>query len=132
MKRLMVIATILALAGCVSVKTVPFETTARTPKPDDFPIEILESRDIARPYKVIGLVQANAGKRHSIVHTLEKLRSAARHMGADALVDLNNQPIAAGLPSNGGTIYSGHVRDLWKAKAIVWETPNKADSVDGK
>lgn len=132
MKRLMIILVIFALAGCVSVKTVPFETTVRTPKADDFPIEILESREVTRPYKVIGLVQANAGKRHSIGDTLEKLRTAARQMGADALLDLNNELIGVGVPAQGGTIYSGHVRDLWRAKAIIWVTPNKADASDGK
>jgi len=126
MKRLMVIAAIFTLTGCVSVKTVPFEATARTPKSNDFPIEILESKDVTRPYKVIGFVQANAGKKHSTADTLERLRTAARQMGADALIDLKNQPIGAGVPSDGGMIYSGHVRELWKAKAIVWETPNRA------
>ena len=124
----------LVLAGCVSVsvKSVPYETAARPPKPQDFLIEVYESKDIKRPYKVIGLVQVNAGKRHSVADTLEQLRSAARQMGADALIDLGNQPIGAGVPSNGGTIYSGHVRDLWTAKAIVWESPNKPDAGDGK
>ncbi len=116
---------LVVFSGCVSVRSVPFETQARPPKPDDFRIEILESKDITKPYKVIGLVQVNAGKNHSVEDTVEKLRAAARQMGADALVDLSNQPIGAGVPaSSGGTIYSGHVRDLWSAKAIVWELPD--------
>jgi hypothetical protein len=121
----------MCVAGCVSVKSVPYETTARAPKPDNFPIELYESKDIEKPYKVIGIVQADAGKRHSVAATLEKLRSAARRMGADALIDLSNQPIGGGVPSNGGTIYSGHVRDLWSAKAIVWKLSNKPDGGDG-
>ena len=116
---------VLFLCGCVSIKTVPYETIDRSPKPDNFPIEILDSRNITKPYKVIGFVQADAGKNHSVQDMLEKLRAGARKMGADALVDLGNQPIGAGVPSSsGGTIYSGHVRDLWTAKAIVWQGPN--------
>jgi len=123
MNTSMIIAVGLVLTGCVSVKTVLFERAAREPKPDGFAVEILESGDITRPYKVIGFVQVNAGKKGATGDVLEKLRSAARQMGADALIDLNNQPIGAGVPSDGGTMYSGYVRDLWKAKAIVWETP---------
>lgn len=122
----------LVLAGCVSVKSVPDETAARPPKSQDFAIEVYESKDIKRPYKVIGLVQADAGKRHSVADTLEQLRSAARLMGADALIDLGNQPIGAGVPSDGGTMYSGHARDLWTAKAIVWQSPNKSDAGGAK
>ena len=127
-KKLTICIALVVLSGCVSVsvKSVPYETMARTPKPDGFPIEILESKGITKPYKVIGLVQINAGKKHSVADTLEKLRSAARQLGADALIDLSNQPIGPGVPtSSGGTIYSGHVRDLWTAKAIVWESPNR-------
>lgn len=114
------------LVGCVSVKIVPYETQERLPKPTEFPIEILELKDITKPYKVIGIVQINAGGRHSVTDVLEKLRVAARRLGADALTDLNNQPIGAGVPvSGGGTIYSGHARDLWTAKAIVWESPKE-------
>jgi len=123
---LLVCLLISALSGCVSVKSIPYETTVRLPKPADYPIEIYESKDIRKPYKVIGIVQANAGKRHSVADTMEKLRSQARQMGGDALVDLANRPIGAGIPtSGGGIIYSGHVRDLWQAKVIVWQSSNQ-------
>jgi hypothetical protein len=125
--RNIIVLSIIALyiAGCVNVKSIPYETTARAPKSDIFPIELYESKDVQKPYKVIGIVQADAGKLHSVSDVLEKLRSAARMMGADALIDLSNQPIGGGVPSNRGTIYSGYVRDLWSAKAIIWELPNK-------
>ena len=125
MNKLPVLMALLVLTGCVSVKSVPFESMARTPKRSDSPIEVLDSKDITRPYKVIGFVQANAGKNHDVADTLDKLRSAARQMGADALIDLSNQPIGGGVPSQGGTVYSGHMRDLWTAKAIVWESTNR-------
>ena len=114
------------LSVCVSVKGIPYETTARQPKPVDYPIEIYESKGLNRPFKVIGIVQANAGKRHSVSATLEELRIQARKMGGDALIDLTNQPIGAGVPtSSGGIIYSGHVREFWQAKVIVWESTNQ-------
>lgn len=97
MKKLLFCIALVVLSGCVSIKSVPYETRARTPKPDDFPIEIVESKNITKPYKVIGLVQVNAGKKHSVADTLEKLRSAARQLGADALIDFSNQPIGAGV-----------------------------------
>ena len=85
------IITTALIAGCVKVKTVPYESEPRAPKSADFPIEIIDVHDIDRPYKVIGLVQANAGKKHSVEDTLEKLRDAARQMGADALLGLQNE-----------------------------------------
>jgi len=84
-KRVFPYLVLLFLCGCMSVKTVPYETIAWSRKPDNFPIEILDSRNITEPYKVIAFVQANAGKNHSFQDTLEKLRAAARKIGADAL-----------------------------------------------
>lgn len=102
----------MALSGCVSSRSVRYELTERTSKLENYPIEIFESKDIHRPYKVIGLVQVGAGKRHNIEDTIEHLRIKAREMGADALVELQHAPIGSGVPSQGGTIYSGHSRDL--------------------
>ena len=117
---LVVSLAIMALSGCVSSRSVRYELTDRTSKPKNYPIEIFESKDLHRPYKVIGLVQAEARRRHNIEDQIEHLRIKAREMGADALVGLQHVPIGVGVPSQGGTIYSGHSRDLWTAKAIVW------------
>jgi len=130
MNRKIVILTvsiiIAMIFGCVSVKSIPYETTARQAKPADYPIEIYEWKDLNRPFRVIGIVQANAGKKHSVSDTLEKLRIQARKMGGDALVNLTNQPIGAGVPtSSGGIVYSGHVRELWRAKVIIWESTDQ-------
>jgi len=122
-KRLLIAITITTalIAGCVKVKTIPYESAPRAPKPADFPIEIIDPHDIDRPYKVIGMVQVNAGKKHSVEDILEKLRDAARQMGADALLGFDSQPVGVAVPSQGGVVYSGHVRELWRTKAIVWE-----------
>jgi len=72
------------------------------------------------------MVQVNAGWKHSVADVIEILRDRARQMGTDALIDLTNQPIGMGIPLKGmGTIYSGHVRELWQVKVIVWESPNQ-------
>ena len=116
---------VIMLFGCVSVKSIPYETNPRDPKPDNFPIEIFDSKDLTMPYKIIGIVQADAGKKHSVADVLQKFRSLARRMGGDALIDLTNQPIGTGIPtSKGGIVYSGHVRELWQAKVIVWQSSN--------
>jgi hypothetical protein len=112
------------LSACVSTRSIQYETITRPPKSADFPMEIFDLANINRPYKVIGVVQANAGKRHSTADVIEKLKNEARKLGGDALIDLQQQPIGAGIPtSQGGMIYSGHVRDLWRAKVIVWQNP---------
>jgi hypothetical protein len=112
------------LSGCVSTRSIQYETITRPPKPADFPMEILDTANINRPYKVIGLVQANAGKLHNTADVIEQLKNEARKLGGDALIDLQQQPIGAGVPtSQGGVIYSGHVRDLWTAKVIIWQNP---------
>lgn len=98
MKSLSVLYVVALLSGCVSIRSIQYETITRTPKPPDFPIEILDTANINRPYKVIGLVQANAGKRHNTADVIEQLKSEARKLGGDALIDLQQQPIGAGVP----------------------------------
>lgn len=107
-------------AACVSSKSIRYESEARTPKPESHPIEILESRAVTRPHRVIGMVQVNAGAKFNVSDPIEALRIQARKLGGDALIDLSQQPIGAGTVSQGTGVYSGHVRDLWTAKVIVW------------
>lgn len=121
-----ILAICLLPMGCamVNVRCISYESTPRTPKPQDYVIEIVDLKDIDNPYKVIGEVDANAGKKHDTNDVLEKLKKAAKKMGGDALIELQSQPIGGGVPYQGGMIYSGHIRDLWKAKVIVWEKTN--------
>jgi len=120
-KTLLIIIVFAFISGCARVQSVRYETIQRPSKPVAYPIEIFDAKDIKRPYKVIGLVRVEVRKRHDIEDTIEHLKIEARKMGGDALVDLKQQPIGAGIPYQGGTVYSGHVRDLWTAKVIVWE-----------
>jgi len=82
------------LPGCVSIKSIPYETTVRQSKPENYPIEIYESKDISKPYKVIGIIQVDAGKKYSVAGVLEKLRVRARLMGGDALIEKASKPQA--------------------------------------
>lgn len=115
------------ISGCVTVRSIPYDTTARQPKPNDFPIPILESNSTNRPYIVIGVVQANAGKLHDPRDTLEQLRQAAREMGGDALMDLQQGSSGSTVvePMGNGFV-AANPREIWSAKVIVWnETPKK-------
>lgn len=109
--------------SCVSLRSIRYEDTPRNPRPD-YPVEILESKDVYQPYKVIGLVEVSAGKWHNLTGVMERLKDAARKMGGQALVDLRRQAVGTGVPiSQDGTTYLGYVRELWSAKVIVWEVP---------
>lgn len=111
----------LILTGCVSVRSVRYESAARPPRPD-CPIEILDVKDVNRPCRIIGRVEAAADERISLSRVMNKLRDAARKMGGDALADLQHQSVATGVPvSQDNSLYFGYVRDLWSAKVIVWE-----------
>src|SRR5690348_8394290 len=92
MKKAIVVLALLLLAACVSAvrtRSIPYETQARPPKPDDYRIEILDAANVARPYMVIGVVEANVGKNHSPADTMAHLRQEARTMGGDALIELH-------------------------------------------
>lgn len=115
---------IVLISGCVSTRSIRYETIVRPPKPSDYPIEILDLSNINRPYKVIGIVQANAGKLHSTDDTIEHLKAEARKMGGDALIDLQQGTSKGGVIVPAGDMYVyGNVREIWSAKVIVWEQP---------
>ena len=88
--------TVLLISGCASVRSVKYENITRLEKAKDYPIEIIERRDIKKEYKVIGLAQVNAGKLHDTADVMNKLREQARKMGGDALTELEQQPIGGG------------------------------------
>jgi hypothetical protein len=118
---LCIICLVLTVGGCAYSKSVRYETITRAEKPENYPIELIERKDIKREYKVIGLAQVNAGKLASTADVMEKLREQARKMGGEALTELEQQPIGGGSAYKGTGSYSGHVRDLWSAKIVVWE-----------
>lgn len=113
---LSVLALSLCTSGCVSARAIKYTAESRPPKPATYQMDILEASKAPRPYKVIGMVQANAGAKFNIKDPIEALRQEARNLGGDALIDFSQQPIAGG---SDGDSY-GHVRDLWTAKVIAW------------
>ncbi len=84
-------------------------------------MDIVESSNINRPYKIIGVVEANAGKLHSVKDTLEHLRASARKMGGDALMDLQKSPVKSE-PTGPLRSYrfDDSVREVWSARVIIW------------
>ena len=125
MQRHWVVSTLLVIlcasVGCVSTRSIPYETGSRAPKPSDYAMEIVESSLLNRPFKVIGVVQANAGKLHSVKDTLDHLRAEARKMGGDALIDLNQGPAKSEAMGPGKRYsFEDTVRVMWSAKVIVW------------
>jgi len=123
-QRFLSLLIIVLMSGCVSTRSIRYETIVRQPKPSNYPIEILDPANINRPYKVIGIVQANAGKLHSTKDTIEHLKAEARKMGGDALIDLQQGSSKGGVVAPAGNMYIyGNVREIWSAKVIVWEHP---------
>ena len=117
-----VILIAIVMSGCVSTRVIKYETSSRLPKSENYPIEIFESTDVKCHYKVIGVVQANAGKLHNPSDTIEHLKIKARQMGGDALIDLQQGPSSGGVVMPVGNMYTyGNVREIWSAKVIVWK-----------
>jgi len=115
---------IFLISGCISTRSIRYETIVRPPKPPDYTIEIIDIANINRPYKVIGVVQANAGKLHSTADTIDYLKAEARKMGGDALIDLQQVPSKGGVIAPAGNMYFyGNVSEIWSAKVIVWDQP---------
>lgn len=112
---------VLGACGCVNTRCIRYETSARSPKPSDFPIEILDAANIVKPYKVIGVVEANAGKLHSPTDTINHLKRQARAMGGDALLNLQHGPGAGMIMPVGSSYMYGNLREIWTAKVIVWK-----------
>ena len=120
-----------SLPGCANVTVLRYETVSRQPKPFGFPISILDKAKIDRPYKVIGLVQIDANKEEFAAEIIEQIKHEARRLGGDALMDLHQEPVENRFSFGSGypiyqhdLFYTGHFRDLWTAKVIVWQNQN--------
>lgn len=134
MTRLSTLLTALMIAvlltSCAGPSVIRYEEENRQPKPFDFPIPVLDKAKIDRPYKIIGQIQIDTSKSDFATLIVEQLKDEARKLGGDALIDLQKQPLetsfsfGAGYPINQHDLsYSGHFRDLWMAKVIVWQNP---------
>ena len=110
----------LILTSCVHSKSINYSSEQLPRKEETYPMEILDPQNIERAYRVIGTVEANAGARFNVQDPMEELRREARRMGADALLAPTQTPIGMGFATGNSGSYSGHVRDLFVCKAIVW------------
>jgi hypothetical protein len=109
------------LAGCVLTRSIRYDSSPRAAKGADTDIPIYDSGDLPRPARVIGVVEANAGKLHDPSDTIEQLKVQARAMGGDALVDLSAVSSDGRLITKIGIGYvAGSVREKWTAKVVVW------------
>ncbi len=111
----------IGLAGCIRTNSLRMEASVRPAKSPSEPIEILEGSTLTRPYAVIGMVKARASRHRSSEDVLEVLRSRAREMGGDALVDLQwgESGGRVAIPTSGAIILTR--RELYTAKVIVWK-----------
>lgn len=75
------ISVILLCVSRVTTRVIMHESISLPPKSSDTAIDIHESANLSKPYKVIAVVQANAGRRHKVADSLEYLKAEARKLG---------------------------------------------------
>jgi hypothetical protein len=98
------------LTGCTSTETIKYDKVARPPKPEDYPMEVYTESGVPKEYKVIGEVRVDIpSMAYSKDKMVIKLKSEARKIGADAMINIHKAENT-----------SGGARELWSAKAIVW------------
>lgn len=115
----LIVFIILGTVNCVSLMTVqplPYESTERESKPNDYPIEILNSENIDADYKIIGEISIVANLFTSSSKMRTELLNEARKMGGDAIIDFK---------SNFSSEKDKHGHDqvnatIWTSKVIVW------------
>lgn len=113
---------LLIISGCVMTKNIKYDSTFRNKKPQSFEMNIYESTNLERPYRIIGIVEANAGKLHDVSDTLENLKDEARKMGGDALLDLTVESSKGRMIIKQPYGYTaGNLREKWIAKVIIWD-----------
>src|SRR5699024_1576632 len=94
--KIITIIALIFISGCSVPATVTkLDDTSYPSKPDDFNVEVLESSNIERSFKVIAIVEREitmtVGKsvKQSRQIAVKKLKKATRKLGGDALVDLS-------------------------------------------
>jgi len=120
---ILILLIIMLITDCLRSSGIRYETIVRQPKPSNHPIEIVDSKNIDRTYKIIGVVQAEKGI-HSLEIIIERLKIEARKMGGDALIDLHKELSSRGgavIPAGGRLFFAQNQREIWTAKVIVWE-----------
>lgn len=119
-KNTIIIAVLLILMACTNTKSISYESSTRQSKESEYVMEIFDSSNIDREYKVIGEISIKAGKITSTKKIMKTLIDRAKKMGADAVIDLRTSSIGGGSYDGSTATYSGDAKQLWKAKVIVW------------
>ena len=132
MKKLTHLSTLSLLAfvfaSCTYSDRVAYENSTR-PATNPESIEVYDSRNLDRPYKVIGIVGSESLRMQP---ALELMREEAAQLGADALLDFGPNGGQSEVTGFQNRIAGGSSRNTgFSAKAIVWQA-NMGDSrIDG-
>ncbi|MEQ9265899.1 MAG: hypothetical protein RLN81_11795 [Balneolaceae bacterium] len=115
----LIVLIILGTVNCVSLMTVqplPYESTERESKPNDYPIEIHNSDNIDADYKIIGEISIVANLFTSSTKMRTELLNEARGMGGDAIIDFKSN-FSSEKDKHGNNQVNA---TIWTSKVIVW------------
>jgi hypothetical protein len=101
------------LTSCIMVRAVSYDHSGLKARSQNTEVVILDSANSNRAFRVIGIVEANAGRKHDPQDTIEHLKEKARELGGDGILDINNRAINA-------------ARELWSAKVIAWTSEQES------
>ncbi len=112
----------LLICGCTYGNKVSYDNIERPPKAPE-QVQVFESRDVKRPYKVIGIVSSDSYYMHS---ALAAIRKEAGELGADAVIDFgpsgNQTGMGYAYGAGPGIFGMGSSYNTgFAARAIVWE-----------
>lgn len=122
MKKLTYLSTLALLASlitsCSYSDRVSYERSNR-PETSPESIEVYDSRNLNRPYKVIGIVGSESLRMQP---ALDLMREEAAQLGADALLDFGPNGGQSGVTMLQNGIGGGSSRNTgFSAQAIVWQ-----------
>lgn len=100
----------------MTVQPLPYESTERESKPNDYPIEILNSENIDADYKIIGEISIVANLFTSSTKMRTELLNEAREMGGDAIIDFKSN-FSSEKDEHGHNQVNA---TIWTSKVIVW------------
>jgi len=116
------------LASCTYSDRVAYENSSR-PATNPESIEVYDSRNLDRHYKVIGIVGSESLRMQP---ALELMREEAAQLGADALLDFGPNGGQSEVTGFQNRIAGGSSRNTgFSAKAIVWQASMGDNRIDG-
>ncbi len=107
----------LLLSGCISTQKMQFDRAFDPTAGDSRNVEVLDSANVKRSYKVIGIVEADAVADYGLNNVLSALKLEAKKMGGQAVIDVQRVPMYSKTFWD-GLFPSGQ---RWSGKVITWE-----------